>query len=204
MSDGHLNFCKECRSQKDREYRERNADRLREQRKQWGGENRELKRKLDAEYRAKNADKLRAKHRDYYLKNREKIKERTRQWSAQNAERKREVDAAYRRENRERLREWHREHGKTPERRAATNHKNKMRQTLKKTNGLKLTAEQVDARMSYFGYRCWMCGEPGVEVDHVKPITKGGAHMLCNLRPACRSCNSSKNNKWPFETKIAP
>lgn len=54
----------------------------------------------------------------------------------------------------------------------------------------------VEARMSYFGYRCWMCGGVGDSVDHVKPLNKGGPHMLSNLRPACKPCNSGKRDRW--------
>lgn len=43
-----------------------------------------------------------------------------------------------------------------------------------------------------------MCGGPADQVDHVKPIDKGGAHALCNIRPACGPCNTSKARKWPF------
>lgn len=62
------------------------------------------------------------------------------------------------------------------------------------------TDEQWAQKIAYYGWRCWICGDGSVplEADHVKPLSKGGAHMLCNLRPACRSCNASKNAKWPF------
>lgn len=49
-----------------------------------------------------------------------------------------------------------------------------------------------------FGFKCWMCGAPYDHVDHVKPISRGGSNLLCNLRPACARCNRSKSNKWPF------
>ncbi|MGX7727586.1 HNH endonuclease [Rhodococcus sp. 5G237] len=39
-------------------------------------------------------------------------------------------------------------------------------------------------------------------VDHVKPINKGGPHMLANLRPACGPCNSRKRDQWPFTNEI--
>ncbi len=42
-----------------------------------------------------------------------------------------------------------------------------------------------------------MCGGPFEEVDHVKPIAKGGWHALANLRPACFRCNNQKSDKWP-------
>jgi 5-methylcytosine-specific restriction endonuclease McrA len=43
-----------------------------------------------------------------------------------------------------------------------------------------------------------VCGGQPVETDHVKPLSKGGAHMLCNMRPICRSCNARKSNHWPM------
>ncbi|WP_349257835.1 HNH endonuclease [Iamia sp.] len=45
-----------------------------------------------------------------------------------------------------------------------------------------------------------MCGVEADSIDHVKPLSKGGAHMLSNLRPSCRSCNSRKGARWPFAT----
>lgn len=59
-----------------------------------------------------------------------------------------------------------------------------------------IPAGQIKARMEYFGNRCWMCGGNADTVDHVKPISKGGAHLLANLRPACRRCNSGKSGRW--------
>lgn len=61
-----------------------------------------------------------------------------------------------------------------------------------------ITAEQLDARLAFFGYRCWMCGGPWEHIDHVKPLSKGGPHILANLRPSCGPCNQSKNATWPF------
>ncbi|UXA19558.1 HNH endonuclease [Mycobacterium sp. SMC-4] len=47
-----------------------------------------------------------------------------------------------------------------------------------------------------------MCGAAWSTIDHVKPIAAGGAHMLCNLRPMCGSCNPSKGAKWPLEDPL--
>ena len=60
------------------------------------------------------------------------------------------------------------------------------------------TRAQLEDRMSLYGHKCWMCGSDGTTVDHVKPICAGGAHILCNLRPACASCNLKKHGAWPF------
>lgn len=58
------------------------------------------------------------------------------------------------------------------------------------------TPEQVSQRIAYWGGKCWMCGGDYEAIDHVKPLSKGGADCLSNLRPACGSCNSRKHNKW--------
>lgn len=60
------------------------------------------------------------------------------------------------------------------------------------------TTELIKARWDYYGGLCWLCGAPATATDHVKPLAKGGAHWPCNLRPACRSCNSAKKDHWPF------
>lgn len=60
------------------------------------------------------------------------------------------------------------------------------------------TREQLAARMAYFGNRCWICAGPFEQVDHVKPLAKGGPHMLANLRPSCAPCNNRKRARWPL------
>lgn len=60
-------------------------------------------------------------------------------------------------------------------------------------------------KFAYWGNRCWMCGSvDGKEIDHVKPKTHGGAHLLVNIRPACRSCNASKSDRWPYPVRGGP
>jgi len=61
---------------------------------------------------------------------------------------------------------------------------------------LPFTAEQLRARMDYFGRVCWMCGGAFEHIDHVKPLSKMGANILANYRPSCASCNMSKKDKW--------
>jgi 5-methylcytosine-specific restriction endonuclease McrA len=42
---------------------------------------------------------------------------------------------------------------------------------------------------------CWLCGKPGANtIDHVLPLSQFPelAHDLGNLRPAHKTCNSSK------------
>lgn len=66
--------------------------------------------------------------------------------------------------------------------------------------GVRVTADGVVGRFLVWGNRCWMCGgdgaPEGLTLDHVKPLSAGGKHLLANLRPACRSCNSRKGARW--------
>lgn len=59
-----------------------------------------------------------------------------------------------------------------------------------------IARQQIAARMQYFGNRCWMCRGPFEAIDHVKPLSAGGPHILANLRPACTQCNSRKSGRW--------
>ena len=64
----------------------------------------------------------------------------------------------------------------------------------------KTVLQQLAAKLSYWGNRCWLCRGPATQVDHVKPLAKGGPHCLANLRPICGSCNSRKQDTWPWPT----
>lgn len=53
-------------------------------------------------------------------------------------------------------------------------------------------------------WRCYICGtktqkkdimaDNAAEVEHVVPLSKGGAHTYSNVRCSCRACNQSKHN----------
>lgn len=58
------------------------------------------------------------------------------------------------------------------------------------------TSSDLESRWIACGGKCWMCGGAPDTWDHVKPLARGGAHILANLRPACAHCNSSKGAKW--------
>ena len=41
-------------------------------------------------------------------------------------------------------------------------------------------------------HKCVYCGADATHVDHVMPVSKGGAYELSNLRASCASCNMTK------------
>ncbi|WP_399552357.1 HNH endonuclease [uncultured Microbacterium sp.] len=70
------------------------------------------------------------------------------------------------------------------------------RERLKRAAGVKIGLAELNERFAYWGFACWMCGSPWEHIDHVKPIAKGGPHLLANLRPACAACNMKKGSAW--------
>jgi 5-methylcytosine-specific restriction endonuclease McrA len=49
---------------------------------------------------------------------------------------------------------------------------------------------------------CWICRGTATTADHITPRSLGGDDQLANLRPACRSCNSSRGTAPnPFTTE---
>lgn len=126
------------------------------------------KREYDRAYLQKNSDRIRAYFRQYYRDNRQA---------------KADYDAIYRVVRADK-RAFH----------------ERKRQVVKRgcRELYPFTDAQMDQRMSMFGHKCWMCGGPFQHVDHVKPISKGGPHMLANIRPACAPCNLGKGSKWPL------
>lgn len=46
-----------------------------------------------------------------------------------------------------------------------------------------------------WGYRCAYCDARATHLDHVHPLSKGGADAAHNIVPACAGCNLSKGAK---------
>jgi len=59
----------------------------------------------------------------------------------------------------------------------------------------RLTRAAVEARIAYFGWRCWRCGAPWEHIDHVLRVADGGPNWPANIRPSCEACNTRNNGK---------
>ncbi|WP_179814721.1 HNH endonuclease [Allostreptomyces psammosilenae] len=51
------------------------------------------------------------------------------------------------------------------------------------------------AILARWGYACAYCGDMAKHLDHVMPLSKGGADVESNILPACQRCNLSKGAK---------
>lgn len=152
-------------------------------------------------------DCVRAAERHRYTLTRERHRETNRAWASENREYYREAGRRWYKRNREARRaqidayraarpEWDAERNREQARRR--------RARIAGVLTIPFTADQLSARIAYYGGRCWICRSANYEeMDHVKPIKAGGPHILANLRPACRSCNASKNSAWPFPLRQA-
>jgi len=62
-----------------------------------------------------------------------------------------------------------------------------------------LTNDQWQTIKAAYRNRCAYCGRKRpLTMDHVIPVSKGGAHTAANIVPACQSCNSSKSTRPPL------
>ena len=154
------------------------------------------------EYRVRNADVVKQRDRVNYAANRDRYRAANARYYAQHSEaraaaarerrltRDIDVERAYRRAYR----------SANKDRRREQEHRKRARDQGSQV--LPLTRAMVVGKIDYWGRKCWICSGPFEAIDHVKPISKGGAHILANIRPVCMSCNSKKHNTWPYNLAV--
>jgi len=87
--------------------------------------------------------------------------------------------------------------------------RNKRRAQKRNSKTEQILKEDLDTILQEFKNQCWIClvELDVVQWDHVHPLSKDGAHVRSNLRPACKHCNSRKGSIHPFtdemKTRIA-
>jgi hypothetical protein len=190
-------------------YYSEHKDKIRKQRLRYVSENRDKIRVAATIWRKNNKDKVLAQNSRYREKNREMLSERQRTYYANNATLRKEYGVRYAASNADKVAAWRK---KINANRAAIklewgrhhpeiSRESQRRRRARIKNGtiIKFTQCELSARLSMRGNKCWICGGAANHVDHVKPIAKGGAHALCNLRPICKKCNCAKRDIWPLD-----
>jgi 5-methylcytosine-specific restriction endonuclease McrA len=178
---GVTTACKDCKNAWQKHYQQENAAAIQAYQTRYRADpaHRQLAKERTARYRTANPNRVRAAMAAWRAKpeNQRLARERTRTWRLENPRRRSEQA--------------------------------RRRNALKKSGvATFVSLELLDGKLAYWGWRCWING-PGCTVDpeswdHVKPLTKGGAHMLANLRPACGHCNRRKHDRWPFPANRVP
>lgn len=143
----------------------------------------------------------------WYKENKEDVKARSRRWREDNLEKKKGIDKEYYAKNTDKIktrcREWYYSNQKkVNEQRQRPESKNKRRAYQAKRRSLKrggngaVTAQQFQELCDQYKNKCLACGEEKpLTIDHVIPLSKGGAHDISNIQPLCLSCNSRKHDK---------
>ncbi len=137
--------------------------------------------------RAKNLEEARRKERiraaEWRAANPQKEAAKTRRYRDRHPEKVREVNAAWARANRE----------------ARNRQYNRRRARLRDACSPGVTAAEWAAICEQFsdGETTWCayCEKPAQEIEHIRPILRGGADSPENVVPACVSCNRSKGSK---------
>lgn len=89
---------------------------------------------------------------------------------------------------------WKRAYHSNPDLRLYHREKSKRRKAANRgQTPVQVTVVAIRARFALFGNCCAYCGISGdMQIEHVVPISRGGAHDAMNIVPACQSCNYSK------------
>lgn len=133
-----------------------------------------------------------ARQRAYWDANREKMNEWQNNWRKRNPEKRQAQRLRYNRTYREQnivvAREWAKNN---PEKRAKI-------KTAYRARKHSETFYILDREIKHLkASPCAVCGSQGpVDIDHIVPLSKGGRHSVGNLQPLCRSCNTSKSDKF--------
>jgi 5-methylcytosine-specific restriction endonuclease McrA len=145
----------------------------------------------DSEYRVKNFARVKLRKRRWQVENMKHAVAKAAAWKRAHPEQTREINRRYDREHPEKAR------ARLGLRRA-------------RLRGARI-GDQKAVRAFYRAMRltplvpCYYCGKntkPGKRyrhVDHIIPISRGGAHSVENLCCACQKCNASKSTKTPGE-----
>ena len=137
----------------------------------------------------------------YHKANTERRYATTRQWKKENPDRVREKQRQWISNNPDKEREYYvRRYSKHPE---AFYYASLRRRARKLNAAGESTSEDIQARVDYYGGKCYLCGVDYEAIDHVIPLSKCGSNWPANLRPICTSCNSKKAAIWPYPEVIA-
>lgn len=205
--DGLKSACKECiklyqiktkdaQRLRQARYVEKNREEIKKRQKEHTIKNKERKKEYDKEYYEENKESIAKQGKEYYYNNYEEIQRYSKDRNADPEVKKQRRE--YRKTRKERDAFLHKEWRLKNIQRISTN--KQRRYSRQKSLESTLIHEEWLSAIEAFDGECAYCGnEVELTRDHFIPVTKDGGFTVENIVPACRSCNSSKNNRSFFE-----
>lgn len=146
---------------------------------------------------ASHTPEYRAYHRRWEAEHAERASVRAKQYRKDHPDVVKDIRRRFRENHLEDIRRDGRERMRTPHARELARLAHHRRNQL---NDYVLSSEQWQLVLDFFNGKCAYCGSSDrIEMDHFFPLSRGGLAIMGNVVPACKSCNSSKNNKPPHE-----
>lgn len=197
--------CVKCKSEISRKHNSAHRGEINEERRINYKDNRDEILERQRNYRKANPEKARTWRSNAYWKDPEKIRKRSRGFYHKDPEAARARSRATYQRNKESYKDRKAElahkyyFSDVKSSRSRSRNKDYIRRG-KKRRGVKwgMFRDWVQDMPKI----CFYCGrscEDDCHVDHFIPLSKGGAHVLTNLRMSCRSCNLSKAARMPRE-----
>jgi hypothetical protein len=179
---GKHSICKSCKREYDKEYRNKNKEKIARYHSEYWNKNKETITKRFLCWYKQNTEKVKATSKKWLFKNIDRVEKYQKEWRIQNKEHLQEWQKKYNEENREELNRKH----------LPITHKRRARIA---GNGGNYTAKQWKLVCDFYGNKCLRCGatDKKMTVDHVLPTLLGGTSNIDNLQPLCLSCNCSKH-----------
>lgn len=154
----------------DRENYLKRADYYKAKAKQWRIDNPELAKAKDKASKEKRKVAVAVKAAEYKAKHKEKLKAQYAEWAKENVDKTRAYNAN--------------------------------RRAMKAMADGRHTPEDILKIKTLQKWKCAVCKvdiKGACDIDHIKPLSKGGGNGPENLQALCPRCNRSKNAKDPIE-----
>jgi len=174
--------------------------------KKYNAANKSKKSAYDKARRDANKEKIAEYKKKYAEQNKELIKQKSKKFREQNKDKIAEGIKRCKAANRDKYNAIMRRYIKTPKGsagKAAVSEKRRAAKKQASIGDLKAIYDWLQEWKAYESVLCHWCKDSfnpsQCHVDHVIPLSKGGAHCMSNLAIACAKCNLSKGGKLPDE-----
>ena len=199
--DGLQGRCRSCASAARRRAYSADPERYRKRQNDYYKSNTELVLAINKRSLSRNLEKVRARKAEAYQRDRERVLARATEYASKHKAEKRAYDRMYREMNADKLREmkaaWIA--GNQALIKAVKLSYKARRRAAEKAGDSSRAIKDWIGRQQLVCRWCEADCRDNFHVDHIEPLSRGGAHAVSNLCIACPPCNLRKNARDPRE-----